>query len=42
MQTGGNLNLTEAIGGERPAFEPLSWAYLRRQLVVGPAGGSGP
>jgi hypothetical protein len=36
MQTGGNLNLTEAIGGERPAFEPLSWAYLTRQLVVGP------
>ncbi|HRE90464.1 MAG TPA: hypothetical protein PK095_15135, partial [Myxococcota bacterium] len=22
--------------GERPAFEPLSWAYLTRQLVVGP------
>lgn len=37
MQTGGNLNLSEAVGGERPAFEPLSWAYLRRQLVVGPA-----
>lgn len=36
MQTGGNLNLTEAIGGERPTFEPLSWAYLTRQLVVGP------
>lgn len=42
MQTGGNLNLTEAIGGERPAFEPLSWAYLTRQLVVGPPGGQGP
>lgn len=37
MQTGGNLNISEAIGGERPAFEPLSWAYLRRQIVVGPA-----
>lgn len=36
MQTGGNLNISEAIGGERPVFEPLSWAYLRRQLVVGP------
>lgn len=37
MQTGGNLDIAEAIGGERPAFEPLSWAYLRRQIVVGPA-----
>jgi hypothetical protein len=37
MQTGGNLNVLEAFSGDEPAFEPLSWAYLRRQLVVGPA-----
>jgi hypothetical protein len=36
MQTGGNLNITEALAGELPRFEPLSWAYLRRMLVVGP------
>ncbi len=35
MQTGGNLNVLEAFSGELPAFEPLSWAYLRRQIVVG-------
>jgi len=36
MQTGGSVNWIEAVGGARPRFEPLSWAYLTRQLVVGP------
>jgi hypothetical protein len=36
MQTGGSVNWLEAATGDLPRFEPLSWAYLRRQLVVGP------
>ena len=36
MQTGASVNWFEALAGDRPRFEPLSWAYLRRQLVVGP------
>jgi len=36
MQTGGSVNWVEAVGGDMPRFEPLSWAYLTRQLVVGP------
>jgi hypothetical protein len=35
MQTGGSVNWLEAATGDLPRFEPLSWAYLRRQLVVG-------
>lgn len=37
MQTGASVNWIEAVGGARPRFEPLSWAYLTRQLVVGTA-----
>jgi len=37
MQTGASVNWLEAATGDLPRFEPLSWAYLRRQLVVGPA-----
>jgi hypothetical protein len=36
MQTGASVNWLEAASGDLPRFEPLSWAYLRRQLVVGP------
>lgn len=35
MQTGGSVNWLEAVSGARPRFEPPSWAYLTRQLVVG-------
>jgi len=38
MQTGASVNWAEAISGALPVFEPLSWAYLTRQLVVGPPG----
>ena len=42
MQTGGSVNWLEAVTGDRPRFEPFSWAYLTRQIVVGPVldGGS--
>jgi len=36
MQTVASVTWLEAATGELPRFEPLSWAYLRRQLVVGP------
>ena len=36
MQTGGSANIGAILGGEDPLFEPLSIAYLRRMLVVGP------
>jgi hypothetical protein len=36
MQTGGSADVGAILGGEIPAFEPLSMAYLRRMLVVGP------
>ena len=35
MQTGGSVDWTAALG-EDPRFNALNWAYLRRQLVVGP------
>lgn len=34
MQTGGSVNWALALSSD-PAFNPLNWAYLRRQLVVG-------
>jgi hypothetical protein len=36
MQTGGSAQVGEILSGAEPAFEPLSLAYLRRMLVVGP------
>jgi hypothetical protein len=36
MQTGSAASVGEILGGEEPRFEPLSRAYLRRMLVVGP------
>ncbi len=36
MQTGGSADVGAILGGEIPAFEPLSMAYLKRMLVVGP------
>lgn len=36
MQTGGAASIGEILGGAEPRFEPLSRAYLRRMLVVGP------
>jgi hypothetical protein len=36
MQTGASLDLAEILGGAEPVFSPLNWAYLRRELVVGP------
>ncbi len=35
MQTGGSVNWLEVATGDSPRFEPLSWAYLKRMLVVG-------
>ena len=34
MQTGSNTNWLEVFG-QSPVFNPLNWAYLRRQLVIG-------
>lgn len=34
MQTGGSVDWTTALGSE-PRFNPLNWAYLRRQIIVG-------
>ncbi|PKN54138.1 MAG: hypothetical protein CVU56_28155 [Deltaproteobacteria bacterium HGW-Deltaproteobacteria-14] len=34
MQTGGSVDWTQALGSE-PRFNPLNWAYLRRQIIVG-------
>jgi hypothetical protein len=36
MQTGGSIDIASVLNGDEPAFEPLSRAYLRRMLVVGP------
>ncbi|TNF29660.1 MAG: hypothetical protein EP329_15205 [Deltaproteobacteria bacterium] len=33
MQTGGSVDWTTALGSE-PRFNPLNWAYLRRQIIV--------
>lgn|GEM_PF-1279185 len=33
MQTGGSVDWTTALGSD-PRFNPLNWAYLRRQIIV--------